>query len=111
MSAFSGKRFILKISMNKKKFKIVHYDIGEDSFYDTMVKTWFGWISFAVFYKEYVVHVLSDPTDQKALAYKRIYHYCDTMGYDRKGISITEITSKKPKKWIFLRRIYSGGLK
>jgi len=92
--------------MRKKRFRIIRYNNGDSSFYDTKVKTWFGWISFSVFYKTDVIHVLSDPSVQKSLAYERIYQYCQAQGYKKEDIVITEINESKNKRWIFFQRIY-----
>jgi hypothetical protein len=93
--------------MNKKRFRIIRYNKGDNSFYETKVKTWFGWISFAVYYKTDIIHILSDPSAQKALAYERIYQYCQAKGYNEKDVVITEVNEKKSKKWIFFQRVYS----
>lgn len=90
----------------KKKFRIVCYNNGDVSFYETKVKTWIGWISFSVFYKTDIIHILSDPSSQKSMAYERIYEYCRVKGYKNKDIVITEINQNKSKKWIFFQRIY-----
>jgi hypothetical protein len=92
--------------MKKIRFRIFCYNNGNSSFYDTKVKTWFGWISFSVFYKTDILHVFSDPSVQKSLAYERIYQYCQIKGYQKKDIVITEINESKSKKWIFFQRIY-----
>ena len=92
--------------MKKKRFRIINYNNGEVSYYETKVKTWIGWISFSVFYKTDIIHIISDPSDQKALAYERIYQYCKVKGIKEKNISITEINETVSKKWIFLQRIY-----
>ncbi len=93
--------------MRKKRFRIIYYNNGDNSFYETKVKTWLGWISFSVFFKTDLVHVISDPSVQKSLAYERIFQYCDVKGYDRKNIVISEINESKKKKWIFFQRILS----
>jgi hypothetical protein len=93
--------------MRKKRFRIIHYNNGDKSFYDTKVKTWLGWISFSVFFKTDLVHVISDPSVQKSLAYERIFQYCDVKGYDRKNIVISEINESRKKKWILFQRILS----
>lgn len=93
--------------MNKKRFRIIKYNKGDNSFYETKVKTWFGWISFAVYYKTDIIHVLSDPSAKKALAYERIYQYCQEKGYNQKDIVITEVDDSKSKKWVFFQRAYS----
>ena len=98
---------IHELVMNKKRFRIVIYNKGDICFYETRVKTWLGWISFSVFYKTDIIHILSDPSEQKSLAYERIDQYCLVKGYKRKEIEITEINQCKNKKWIFLQRIYS----
>jgi len=92
--------------MKKKRFRIIHYNNDDVSFYETKVKTWIGWISFSVFYKTDIVHIISDPSVRKNMAYERIYHYCDANGINKKDIVITEIDENSPKKWIFLQRIY-----
>jgi hypothetical protein len=76
--------------MAKKKFRIIRNTSSGSPVYDTKIKTWFGWVSFAVFYKTYLLHVYSDPTDQKSLAYERIYEYCKARGYKKEDIVITE---------------------
>jgi hypothetical protein len=93
--------------MRKKRFRIVYYNNDDNSFYETKVKTWLGWISFSVFFKTDLVHVISDPSVQKSLAYERIFQYCDIKGYDRKNIVISEINESRKKKWIFFQRILS----
>jgi len=92
--------------MKKRRFRIIHYNNGESSFYDTKIKTWCGWISFSVFYKTDIIHVISDPSVQKSLAYERIYQYCQAKGYKKEDVVITEINESKNKKWIFFQRIY-----
>jgi len=77
--------------MGKKRFKIIRINGENNPTYDTKIKTWFGWVSFAVFYKTYVLHVYSDPTNQKAEAYQRIYEYCRARGYNTEDIVIKEI--------------------
>lgn len=67
--------------MNKKYFRIICFSKGDDVFYETKVKTWIGWISFAVFYKTYIIHIFSDPSRQKPVAYERIYQYGRVKGY------------------------------
>jgi hypothetical protein len=76
--------------MGKKRFKIIHITDGESHFYDTKLKTWFGWVSFSVFYKTYILHVFSDPVDKKELAYERIFEYCKANGYKIEDIVIIE---------------------
>jgi hypothetical protein len=93
--------------MRKKRFRIIYYNNRDNSFYETKVKTWLGWISFSVFFKTDLVHVISDPSVQKSLAYERIFQYCVIKGYDRKNIVISEINESKKKKWIFFQRILS----
>ena len=93
--------------MKKQKFRIISYNKGDTAFYETKVKTWFGWVSFTVFYKTEVLHILSVPSVQKSLAYERIYEYCCINGYEKKEIEITEINNSESKKWIFFQRIYS----
>ena len=95
------------MGINKKRFRIIIYNKGDVSFYETRVKTWLGWISFSVFYKTDIIHVFSDPSIQKSLAYERIHQYCEVKGYKKKEIDITEITEGENKKWIFFPRIYS----
>jgi len=92
--------------MKKRRFRIVCYNNGESSFYDTKIKAWFGWISFSVFYKTDIIHVISDPSVQKSLAYERIYQYCQAKGYKKEDVVITEINESRNKKWIFFQRIY-----
>ncbi|MGC1390949.1 MAG: hypothetical protein WA816_07910 [Bacteroidales bacterium] len=93
--------------MKKQRFRIISYVKGDNSFYETKVKTWFGWVSFAVFYKTEILHILSVPSVQKSLAYERIYQYCQIKGYEKKQIEITEINKGESKKWILFQRIYS----
>jgi hypothetical protein len=93
--------------MKKQRFRIISYNIDDTSFYDTKVKTWFGWVSFTVFYKTDIVHILSDPSVHKSLAYEHIYQYCQVKGYKKKEVEITEIDKSEDKKWIFFQRIYS----
>lgn len=92
--------------MKKLRFRIVSYNKGDASYYETRVKTWFGWVSFTVFYKTDIVHILSDPSVHKALAYERIFQYCNVKGYKMKDIEIVEICKNESKRWIFLQRIY-----
>ncbi len=77
--------------MKKHRFRIISYTKDDSSFYDTKVKTWFGWVSFTVFYKTEIVHILSEPSVYKSLAYERIYQYCQIKGYKKNEIEITEI--------------------
>jgi hypothetical protein len=93
--------------MKKQRFRIISYIKGDTSFYETKVKTWFGWVSFTVFYKTEILHILSVPSAQKSLAYERIYQYCNIKGYEKKEIEITEIKKTESKKWILFQRIYS----
>jgi hypothetical protein len=92
--------------MKKTRFRIIRYNNGDADFYETKVKTWFGWISFSVFYKAHIIHVIDDPFIQKSLAIDRINQYCKLKGYKKKDIVITEINKSKPKKWIFFQRVY-----
>ena len=93
--------------MKKQKFRIITYNKDDTSFYETKVKTWFGWVPFSVFYKTEILHILSVPSVQKSLAYDRIYQYCAIKGYEKKYIEITEINTGTGKKWILFQRIYS----
>jgi hypothetical protein len=93
--------------MKKQRFRIISYIKGDTSFYETKVKTWFGWVSFTVFYKTEILHILSIPSVQKSLAYERIYQYCQIKGYKKKDIEITEINKSQSKRWILFQRIYS----
>jgi ribosomal protein L21E len=93
--------------MRKKRFRIISYNNKDNSFYETKVKTWLGWVSFTVFYKTDIIHILSDPSVHKSMAYERIYQYCEVKGYNKKDIDITEINTGKAKKWIFFQRVYS----
>jgi hypothetical protein len=93
--------------MKKKKFRIISYYKGDISFYDTRVKAWFGWVSFTVYYKTDILHVISEPQVHKSLAYERINQYCQAKGYNKKEIDVTEINTSKNKKWIFFQRIIS----
>jgi hypothetical protein len=89
--------------MKKQRFRIISYNRGDTSFYITKVKTWIGWVSFTVFYKTEILHILSIPSIQKSLAYESIYQYCQIMGYKKKGIAITEINKTGNKEWIFFK--------
>ena len=93
--------------MKKKRFRVISYNKGDTSFYETRIKTWLGWVSFTVFYKTDIIHILSDPSVQKSLAYERIYQYCQIQGYNKKDIEIIEIDKSAGKKWILFQRIYS----
>jgi hypothetical protein len=93
--------------MKKQRFRIISYIKGDTSFYETKVKTWFGWVSFTVFYKTEILHILSIPSVQKSLAYERIYQYCQIKGSKKKEIEITEINKSQSKRWILFQRIYS----
>jgi hypothetical protein len=93
--------------MKKQRFRILSYSKDDTSFYDTKVKTWFGWVSFTVFYKTDIIHIFSDPSVHKSLAYERIYQYCEVKGLKKKEIEITEMDISENKKWIFFQRIYS----
>jgi len=93
--------------MKKQKFRTINYTKDETSFYETNVKTWLGWVSFTVFYKTDILHILSVPSVQKSMAYERIYQYCEIKGYKKKNIEISGIIKNGSKKWIFFQRIYS----
>ena len=93
--------------MRKRRFRILSYNKDDTFFYETKVKTWFGWVSFTVFYKTEILHILSDPSVHKSLAYERIDQYCTIRGYKNKEIEITEINKSEDKKWILFQRIYS----
>lgn len=93
--------------MKKKKFRVICYNKGDTSFYETRIKTWLGWVSFTVFYKTDIIHIMSDPSVQKSLAYERIVQYCQIQGYDKKNVEIAEIDKSVSKNWIFFQRIYS----
>jgi hypothetical protein len=93
--------------MKKQRFRIISHIKGDTSFYETKVKTWFGWVSFTVFYKTEILHILSVPSVQKSLAYERVYQYCNIKGYEKKQIEISEICKSESKKWILFQRIYS----
>jgi hypothetical protein len=93
--------------MRKRRFRILSYNKGDTFFYETKVKTWFGWVSFTVFYKTEILHILSNPSVHKSLAYERIDQYCKIRGYKKKEIEITEINKSEDKKWILFPRIYS----
>jgi len=99
--------YLLQQDMKKQRFRIISYNKDETSFYETRVKTWFGWVSFTVFYKTEILHILSVPSVQKSLAYERIFQYCQIKGYNKKDIEIAEINKSENKKWIFFQRIYS----
>ena len=94
-------------SMTKRKFRIIRYGEEGHHYYETSIKTWIGWLSFSVFFRTDIVHVISDSSDQKVQAYDRIYQYCDIKGYDRKNIVINEINEPGEKKWVFFHRIFS----
>lgn len=93
--------------MSKKRFRIIKYNKGDIFFYDTKVKTWFGWVSFTVFYNTEIIHIFSDPSVHKNLAYERINQYCLIKGFKKKEIEITEVNKNESKRWIFFQRIYS----
>ena len=93
--------------MRKRRFRILSYNKDDTFFYETKVKTWFGWVSFTVFYKTEILHILSDPSIHKSFAYERIDQYCKIRGYKKKEIEITEINKSEDKKWILFQRIYS----
>jgi hypothetical protein len=78
--------------MGKKRFKIIEINGGDSPTYDTKIKTWFGWVSFVVFYKTIVLHVLSQPTGQKSGAYNRIHEYCKARGLNENDIVISEVS-------------------
>jgi hypothetical protein len=82
------------MTVKKLRFKIVCCKRGDAFCYETFVKTWFGWVSFSVFYKTDIIHVLSDPSAHKALAYERINQYCSVKGYKKKDIEIVEVSKK-----------------
>jgi hypothetical protein len=86
------------LNIGRKKFRIIRYDDGDATHYETLVKSWFGWIPFSVFYKTNVIHIITDPFDEKSMAYERIYQYCSVKGYEMKDISITEIIKDRTKK-------------
>jgi hypothetical protein len=94
-------------AMKKHRFKIISYTKGDASFYETKVKTWLGWVSFTVFYKTDILHILSVPSVQKSMAYERISQYCEIKGYKKKNIEISEISKSENRRWIFFQRIYS----
>jgi hypothetical protein len=93
-----------KRAMKKQRFEIIIYNKGDDSFYETKVKTWFGWVSFTVFYKTEILHILSVPSVEKSLAYERIYHYCHIKGYDKNKIEIIEINNDESKNGYFPKK-------
>ena len=93
--------------MKKQRFRIISYNKNDTFFYETKVKTWFGWVSFTVFYKTEILHVFSVPSAHKSMAYERIYQYCQIRGYEKKEIEITEINKSESRKWILFQRIYS----
>jgi hypothetical protein len=93
--------------MGKQRFRIISYKKGDTYYYETKVKNWIGWVSFNVYYKTDILHVLSEPSVHKSLAYERIYQYCQIRGYNKKEIEITEINENRNKKWIFFQRVYS----
>ena len=77
--------------MGKRRFKIISHNCDDRILYDTKILTWFGWVSFSVFYKTIVLHVFSDPVDRKELAYDRIKNYCRVKGHNYENIIITEV--------------------
>lgn len=79
------------VSYGKIRFRIISYNDGDKVVYDTRIKSWFGWVSFSVYYKSYILHVCSDPVDQKSIAYDRIYQYCLAKGHKDENISIMEV--------------------
>lgn len=83
--------------MKKLRFRIVSYSKGDASYYETKVKTWFGWVSFSVFYKTDIIHIFSDPSVYKATAYERIFQYCDIKGYKMNDIEIAEVDKMERK--------------
>ena len=83
--------------MKKLRFRIVSYSKGDASCYDTRVKTWFGWVPFSVFYKTDIIHIFSDPSAHKDLAYERIYQYCSVKGYKMQDIEIVEINKEETR--------------
>ena len=93
--------------MKKQRFRIISYNKNDTFFYETKVKTWFGWVSFTVFYKTEILHVFSVPSAHKSMAYERIYQYCQIRGYEKKEIEIAEINKSESRKWILFQRIYS----
>jgi hypothetical protein len=91
--------------MKKKRFRIIQYKNGDVTFYETKIKTWIGWISFTVFYKTDIIHIISDPVVQRTLAFERIYQYCEIKGFKKNDISVAEIIESGTIKWVFLKRI------
>lgn len=91
--------------MRKQRFKIICYRDGDNSLYDTRIKTWLGWISFSVFYKTQILHVVKDPIDQKSLAYERIYNYCQEKGYKKSEVVITERNENRKLSSRLLKRL------
>jgi hypothetical protein len=87
------------------RFRIIHYRKEDTSYYETRVKTWIGWVTFSVFYKTDIIHIFSDPTVNKSLAYEKIYQYCQVRGYKKNEIDITEINKNENKRRIFFQRI------
>jgi hypothetical protein len=79
--------------MRKRRFKIISHNEGDKVVYDTKILTWFGWVSFSVFYKSFILHVFSDPVDRKDLAYDRIETYCQVKGHKPENIVITEVNN------------------
>jgi hypothetical protein len=77
--------------MKKQRFRIINFNKGDTSYYDTKVKTWIGWVSFSIFYNTDIVHLLSDPSVHKNTAYERINQYCRVKGYKKKDVEISEI--------------------
>ena len=90
--------------MARKRFRIVSYKEGDSTFFDTRIKTWFGWISFTVLYGSYIMHVVNDPLSHKSQAYQRIYQYCSATGYDTKNVVIYETNESDISGWLNERR-------
>ncbi len=82
--------------MKRHRFRIISYTKDDVPYFDTKVKTWFGWISFAVFYRSDILHVLKDPSTLKSVAYERINQYCQIRGYKKEEIEITEV-NREPR--------------
>ena len=93
--------------MKKQRFRIVSFMKDDKTFYEAKVRTWFGWISFSVFYKSDIVHIYPDPQLQKNLAYESINQYCRIKGFEMKDVVISEIKTDGLRRNILLQKIYT----
>lgn len=85
--------------LKKHRFRIISFNLGDTTYYETRVKTWIGWVAFTVFYKTELIHLLSDPSQNKSIAYERINQYCQVKGYAENNIEICEICKHENKRW------------